>query len=146
MQTFGTNPDTNYLSSKVQDSSNNIIKDSSGNYYIDGNILNTRRKNATQNISSLESSPIEDSNRIDRDAHRIKFYDDLEKVYDLSAKENSYDLSNNLKYFIAHNLLNDFNNSFFITNIRKFFSTSFSPLINMLLILIAVLITIHHHM
>jgi hypothetical protein len=117
LQTFGTSPDTNYMSSKVVDAS--------GNYYIDGNILNSKRKNAIENTSST----IDDSNRIDRDAHRNKFYDDIEKIYDLSSTEiNTYDLSNNFKkYFIAHNLLNDFNNSFFITNIRKFLSTSFNP-------------------
>jgi hypothetical protein len=108
LQTFGTTPDTNYMSSKVTDPSNN--------YYIDGNILNTKRKNAT----------LQDSNRIDRDKERNKFYDDIEKVYDLSSsKVDTYDLSNNFKkYFVAHNLLNDFNNSFFITNIKKFFNTS----------------------
>lgn len=108
LQTFGTSPDTNYMSSKVTDPSNN--------YYIDGNILNTKRKNAT----------LQDSNRIDRDKERNKFYDDIEKVYDLSSsKVDTYDLSNNFKkYFVAHNLLNDFNNSFFITNIKKFFNTS----------------------
>jgi len=113
LQTFGTSPDTNYMSSKVQDASNN--------YYIDGNILNTKRKSATLNSSSTNVS-----NRIDRDKERNKFYDDIEKVYDLSSnEENSYDLSNNFKkYFVAHNLLNDFNNSFFITNIKKFFNTS----------------------
>ena len=113
LQTFGTSPDTNYMSSKVQDASNN--------YYIDGNILNTKRKNAT-----LNSSTTNVSNRIDRDKERNKFYDDIEKVYDLSsAKVDTYDLSNNFKkYFVAHNLLNDFNNSFFITNIKKFFNTS----------------------
>lgn len=117
LQTFGTSPDTNYMSSKVVDASNN--------YYIDGNILNSKRKNET-----LQSSSIEDSNRIDRDKERNKFYDDIEKIYDLSSnEENMYDLSNNFKkYFVAHNLLNDFNNSFFITNIRKFFSTSFTPI------------------
>jgi len=108
LQTFGTTPDTNYMSSKVTDPSNN--------YYIDGNILNTKRKNAT----------LQDSNRIDRDKERNKFYDNIEKIYDLSSNEqNSYDLSNNFKkYFIAHNLVNDFNNSFFIINIKKFFNTS----------------------
>jgi len=113
LQTFGTSPDTNYMSSKVQDASTN--------YYIDGNILNTKRKNAT-----LQSSTTNVSNRIDRDKERNKFYDDIEKVYDLSsAKVDTYDLSNNFKkYFVAHNLLNDFNNSFFITNIKKFFNTS----------------------
>ena len=113
LQTFGTSPDTNYMSSKVTDASNN--------YYIDGNILNTKRKSAT-----LNSSTTNVSNRIDRDKERNKFYDDIEKVYDLSSnEENSYDLSNNFKkYFVAHNLLNDFNNSFFITNIKKFFNTS----------------------
>ena len=114
LQTFGTNPDTNYMSSKVVDASNN--------YYIDGNILNTKIKNATLQTSST----IDVSNRIDRDKERNKFYDDIEKVYDLSSsKVDTYDLSNNFKkYFVAHNLLNDFNNSFFITNIRKFFNTS----------------------
>lgn len=119
LQTFGTSPDTNYMSSKVQDASKN--------YYIDGNILNSRRKNASQNTSLLQSSStIQDSNRIDRDKERNKFYDDIEKVYDLSSsKVDTYDLSNNFKkYFVAHNLLNDFNNSFFITNIKKFFNTS----------------------
>lgn len=119
LQTFGTSPDTNYMSSKVTDASKN--------YYIDGNILNTRRKNASQNTSILQSSStIQDSNRIDRDKERNKFYDDIEKVYDLSSsKVDTYDLSNNFKkYFIAHNLLNDFNNSFFITNIKKFFNIS----------------------
>ena len=113
LQTFGTSPDTNYMSSKVTDASNN--------YYIDGNILNTKRKSAT-----LNSSTTNVSNRIDRDKERNKFYDDIEKVYDLSsAKVDTYDLSNNFKkYFVAHNLLNDFNNSFFITNIKKFFNTS----------------------
>lgn len=113
LQTFGTSPDTNYMSSKVTDASKN--------YYIDGNILNTKRKSAT-----LNSSTTNVSNRIDRDKERNKFYDDIEKVYDLSSnEENSYDLSNNFKkYFVAHNLLNDFNNSFFITNIKKFFNTS----------------------
>ena len=113
LQTFGTSPDTNYMSSKVTDASNN--------YYIDGNILNSKRKSAT-----LNSSTTNVSNRIDRDKERNKFYDDIEKVYDLSsAKVDTYDLSNNFKkYFVAHNLLNDFNNSFFITNIRKFFNTS----------------------
>lgn len=113
LQTFGTSPDTNYMSSKVTDASNN--------FYIDGNILNTRRKNAT-----LQSSSTQDSNRIDRDKERNKFYDDIEKIYDLSSNEqNTYDLSNNFKkYFVAHNLINDFNNSFFITNIKKFFNTS----------------------
>ena len=114
LQTFGTSPDTNYMSSKVQDAS--------GNYYIDGNILNTKIKNATLQSSSIT----QDSNRIDRDKERNKFYDDIEKVYDLSSsKVDTYDLSNNFKkYFVAHNLLNDFNNSFFITNIKKFFNTS----------------------
>lgn len=113
LQTFGTSPDTNYMSSKVTDASNN--------YYIDGNILNSKRKSAT-----LNSSTTNVSNRIDRDKERNKFYDDIEKVYDLSsAKVDTYDLSNNFKkYFVAHNLLNDFNNSFFITNIKKFFNTS----------------------
>ena len=113
LQTFGTNPDTNYMSSKVVDASNN--------YYIDGNILNTKRNSLTENSSTTNVS-----NRIDRDKERNKFYDDIEKVYDLSsAKVDTYDLSNNFKkYFVAHNLLNDFNNSFFITNIRKFFNTS----------------------
>ena len=113
LQTFGTSPDTNYMSSKVTDASNN--------YYIDGNILNTKRKSAT-----LNSSTTNVSNRIDRDKERNKFYDDIEKIYDLSsAKVDTYDLSNNFKkYFVAHNLLNDFNNSFFITNIKKFFNTS----------------------
>ncbi len=117
LQTFGTSPDTNYMSSKVVDAS--------GNYYIDGNILNSKRKNTIENTSST----IDVSNRIDRDKHRNKFYDDIEKVYDLSSTEiNTYDLSNNFKkYYIAHNLLNDFNNSFFISNIRKFLSTSFNP-------------------
>ena len=127
LQTFGTSPDTNYMSSKVTDASGNISKDSSGNYYIDSNILNSRRKNASQNTSTLHSSStIQDSNRIDRDKERNKFYDDIEKVYDLSSsKVDTYDLSNNFKkYFVAHNLLNDFNNSFFITNIKKFFNTS----------------------
>ena len=122
LQTFGTSPDTNYMSSKVTDASGNISKDSSGNYYIDSNILNTRRINATLQSSST----IQDSNRIDRDKERNKFYDNIEKIYDLSSNEqNSYDLSNNFKkYFIAHNLVNDFNNSFFIINIKKFFNTS----------------------
>lgn len=113
LQTFGTSPDTNYMSSKVVDASNN--------YYIDGNILNTKRNSAT-----LNSSTTNVSNRIDRDKERNKFYDDIEKVYDLSsAKVDTYDLSNNFKkYFVAHNLLNDFNNSFFIINIKKFFNTS----------------------
>jgi len=113
LQTFGTNPDTNYMSSKVVDASNN--------YYIDGNILNTKRNSLTENSSTTNVS-----NRIDRDKERNKFYDDIEKVYDLSsAKVDTYDLSNNFKkYFVAHNLLNDFNNSFFVTNIRKFFNTS----------------------
>ena len=113
LQTFGTSPDTNYMSSKVVDASNN--------YYIDGNILNTKRNSLTENSSTTNVS-----NRIDRDKERNKFYDDIEKVYDLSSnEENSYDLSNNFKkYFVAHNLLNDFNNSFFITNIKKFFNTS----------------------
>ena len=113
LQTFGTSPDTNYMSSKVQDASNK--------YYIDGNILNTKRKSTT-----LNSSTTNVLNRIDRDKERNKFYDDIEKVYHLSSnEENSYDLSNNFKkYFVAHNLLNDFNNSFFITNIKKFFNTS----------------------
>lgn len=124
LQTFGTSPDTNYMSSKVVDTSGNIYKDSSGNYYIDGNILNTRRKNVLENTSTIE-----DSIRLDRDKHRNKFYDDIEKIYELSSNEvDAYDLSNNFKkYYIAHNLLNDFNNSFFITNIKKFFNTSFSP-------------------
>jgi len=119
LQTFGTNPDTNYMNSKVKDVSGNYYKDLSGNYYIDGNILNTKNKD-------LNVSTIDDSNRIDRDKHRNKFYDDIEKVYDLSSsKVDTYDLSNNFKkYFVAHNLLNDFNNSFFITNIKKFFNTS----------------------
>jgi hypothetical protein len=110
------------MSSKVTDASGNISKDSSGNYYIDSNILNTRRINATLQSSST----IQDSNRIDRDKERNKFYDNIEKIYDLSSNEqNSYDLSNNFKkYFIAHNLVNDFNNSFFIINIKKFFNTS----------------------
>ena len=113
LQTFGTSPDTNYMSSKVTDASNN--------YYIDGNILNTKRNSLTENSSTTNVS-----NRIDRDKERNKFYDDIEKIYDLSsAKVDTYDLSNNFKkYFVAHNLLNDFNNSFFITNIKKFFNTS----------------------
>jgi len=117
LQTFGTSPDTNYMSSKVQDAS--------GNYYIDGNILNTKRKNVIENTSTVPSGT-NISNRIDRDKQRNKFYDDIEKVYDLSSsKVDTYDLSNNFKkYFVAHNLLNDFNNSFFITNIKKFFNTS----------------------
>lgn len=121
LQTFGTSPDTNYMSSKVVDTSGNIYKDSSGNYYIDGNILNTRRKNVLENTSTIE-----DSIRLDRDKERKKFYDDIEKIYELSSNEvDAYDLSNNFKkYYIAHNLLNDFNNSFFITSIRKFFNTS----------------------
>tara|TARA_A100001015_G_scaffold18095_1_gene21002 strand:- start:9333 stop:10508 length:1176 start_codon:yes stop_codon:yes gene_type:complete len=110
LQTFGTSPDTNYMSSKVKDVSNN--------YYIDDNILHTKRKNSTLQTSST----IDVSNRIDRDKERNKFYDDIEKVYDLSSSQvDTYDLSNNLKkYFVAHNLLNDFNNSFLITNIKKF--------------------------
>ena len=113
LQTFGTSPDTNYMSSKVVDSENN--------YYIDGNILNTNRNALIDNLSSTTS----DSNRIDRDKERNKFYDDIEKVYNLSSNEkDTYDLSNNFKkYFVAHNLLNDFNNNFFINNIRKFFNT-----------------------
>ena len=114
LQTFGTSPDTNYMSSKVQDAENN--------YYIDGNILNTNRNALIDNLSSTTS----DSNRIDRDKERNKFYDNIEKVYNLSSNEkDTYDLSNNFKkYFITHNLLNDFNNNFFINNIRKFFYTS----------------------
>lgn len=110
LQTFGTSPDTNYMSSKVKNVSNN--------YHIDDNILHTKRKNTTLH----SSSSIDVSNRIDRDKERNKFYDDIEKVYDLSSSQvDTYDLSNNLKkYFVAHNLLNDFNNSFLITNIKKF--------------------------
>tara|TARA_B110001450_G_scaffold126299_1_gene118880 strand:+ start:3076 stop:4251 length:1176 start_codon:yes stop_codon:yes gene_type:complete len=113
LQTFGTSPDTNYMSSKVQDVENN--------YYIDGNILNTKSNSLIENTSTTNIS-----NRIDRDKERNKFYDDIEKEYDLSSNEkDTYDLSNNFKkYFVAHNLLNDFNNSFFIKNIRKFFNTS----------------------
>jgi len=92
-------------------------------------LLQSFKKNRdTNNTNNINYTSVDNSLRIDRDAHRIKFYDDIEKVYDLSSnEENSYDLSNNFKkYFYAHNLLNDFNNSFFINNIKKFFSTSFS--------------------
>jgi hypothetical protein len=85
LKTFGTDPSSKYLKSKV---------------------VNENDINKKSPILSEEDN----YERIDRDKKRKLFYDKIEEVYDLSSnKEDLYDLSNNKeKYFISNLFLNNF--------------------------------------
>ena len=112
LKTFGTDPNSDFLRSKVIDE-------------------DTNNNNETSNISSFEDNV----ERIDRDKKRKLFYDKIEEVYDLSSNnEDLYDLSNNKKkYFISNLFLNDFANNFFmrsINNITNRFTNFGSTMIN----------------
>ena len=113
LKTFGTDPNSDFLRSKVIDETN------------------TNNNNETSNISSFEDNV----ERIDRDKKRKLFYDKIEEVYDLSSNnEDLYDLSNNKKkYFISNLFLNDFGENFFmrsINNISNRFTNFGSNMIN----------------
>jgi hypothetical protein len=84
-------------------------------------------------IHSQQSSSI-NNDRIDRDDLRTKFYNNVDRYYDLSYNSNhAYDLSNNpIKYSIVDNLINHFGESSFVRNIvtselyNKIFSNALS--------------------
>jgi len=84
-------------------------------------------------IHSQQSSSI-NNDRIDRDDLRTKFYNNVDRYYDLSYNSNHvYDLSNNpIKYSIVDNLINHFGESSFVRNIvtselyNKIFSNALS--------------------
>ena len=72
----------------------------------------------TETINSEQVNAINNT-RIDRDKLRTKFYDNIDKYYDLSYNNKDiYDLSNNpIKYKIVDNLINNFGEYSFIRNI-----------------------------
>ena len=116
LKTFGTDPNSDFLRSKVIDET-------------DTN--NNNNNNESSNISSFEDN----SERIDRDKKRKLFYDKIEEVYDLSSNnEDLYDLSNNKKkYFISNLFLNDYGDNFFkrsINNVSNKFKNFGSTMIN----------------
>ena len=113
LKTFGTNPNEDYLRSKVLNESD------SGDQDEDEDEDENEDKDQNENED-------ENNGRIDRDLHRQLFYDDIEEIYDLSSSEqNFYDLSNNKKkYIVADLLLNSGNN--FLVNAMDSLRSRFS--------------------
>ncbi len=110
LQVFGLDSENNKLNSKK------ITTDITNMPIPESGILNSQ----------------ESSSRIDRDELRTKFYDTIDRQYDLSYnKKHAYDLSNNpVKYNIVNNLINYFGEYAFVRNIltsdlyNKIFSNS----------------------
>jgi len=110
LQVFGLDSENNKINSKK------ITTDISNIPIPESNLLNLQ----------------ESSSRIDRDDLRTKFYDTIDRQYDLSYnKKHAYDLSNNpVKYNIVNNLINYFGEYAFVRNIltsdlyNKIFSNS----------------------
>jgi len=98
LQVFGLDSENNKVNSKK------IVKDIN-----DVEIAET--------VDSQQSNSIID--RIDRDGLRTKFYDNIDRYYDLSFNsKDKYDLSKNpIKYSIVDNLINHFGESSFVRNI-----------------------------
>ena len=97
LQVFGLDSENNKINSKK------ITTDISNIPIPESNLLNLQ----------------ESSSRIDRDELRTKFYDTIDRQYDLSYnKKHAYDLSNNpVKYNIVNNLINYFGEYAFVRNI-----------------------------
>jgi hypothetical protein len=97
LQVFGLDSENNKINSKK------ITTDISNIPIPESNLLNLQ----------------ESSSRIDRDDLRTKFYDTIDRQYDLSYnKKHAYDLSNNpVKYNIVNNLINYFGEYAFVRNI-----------------------------
>lgn len=116
LKTFGTNPDENYLKSKVNTETSNTET---------SNVETGNVESSNTETNNVESSNTENNfERIDRDKKRQLFYDKIEILYDLSSNENDlYDLSNNEnKYFIVSNLINNFENNYFTNFINNIYS------------------------
>ena len=110
LQVFGLD------SKNAEPSSQTNMKDiSSNNIELSGSDLLNQQKYAYQ----YDAYKID--TRIDRDALRSKFYDNIDETYDLPYNHDSiYDLSNNpRKYFIADRLLNYFSEFSFAKHIQN---------------------------
>jgi hypothetical protein len=101
LQVFGLDSENKTLTSK------NTSQTSNNDELIKAETNNSQQTNSNN------------STRINRDDLRIKFYDNIDKYYDLSYnKEHKYDLSNNpIKYNIVDNLINHFSEYSFVKNI-----------------------------
>lgn len=93
------------------DSENNKITSKNNNVTINDDLI-------AETVDSQQSSSINNT-RIDRDNLRTKFYNDVDRYYDLSYNsKDKYDLSNNpTKYSIVTNLINHFGEYSFVKNI-----------------------------
>ena len=98
VQTFGSNINNVGDKFKIEDNSANQISDNS-----ETNVP----------LSNLEKI---DSKKIDRDKIRYKFYDNVEKYYNLNSHpDDKYNLTNNIKKFnIVNFLINSYDENYYI--------------------------------
>jgi hypothetical protein len=106
LQVFGLDPKNKQIQSRTQNA-----RDLSGKY-----LELTASEKLNQQKYAYYYDKYEKENRIDRDQLRYKFYDDIDKTYNLPFNSQSiYDLSNNpKKFFIADKILNYFGEYSFI--------------------------------
>jgi len=121
LKVFGTNPDEKDLRSQIKqggkDISNNFVEKDDRHYLGGANLLNQQKyAYFYDKLNSLE--------RIDRNKHRIDFYDEVEDVYNLhSPVKDLYDLSNNpIKYTMVDTIINFFGDNFFTHQVSSYFN------------------------